>query len=77
VNGKYCKFDHFNGYRKISQQIECKCPIKQSFRCGKLCTTDSAACDYIKSKENKKYFLKIKDCANHNSTYFKSYLLAW
>ena len=46
---------------KVSKQIDCKCPAKKSFKCGKYCTTHSIACDYF-TKSN------IKHCGNHNIT---------
>ncbi len=66
-------------YYEMSKQIDCKCPAKQSFKCDKYCTTDSIVCDYFKLKEesNSKNVIDIKDCGNHNSTYFKSYASMW
>jgi hypothetical protein len=37
------------GYNYIKKKIDCKCPIEQSFQCGKYCTSDSIACDFAKS----------------------------
>lgn len=59
-------------YRSLTKtkEIDCECPTKQSFKCGKYCATDSNACDYFKSiKNNRKQFASIKDCGNHNITY--------
>ncbi len=79
-NGQKCKTIIYSSFTKISKPIDCQCPTGQSFKCGKYCTTSSIACDYLKSnKENtaKVATLSIKDCGNHNSTYFKSYLNIW
>ena len=79
-NGQKCKTIIYSSFTKISKPIDCQCPANQSFKCGKYCTTSSIACDYVilkSNKENTKRFLSIKDCGNHNSTYFKSYLNIW
>jgi hypothetical protein len=77
VNGQNCteivkiyKILAFNHRSFLtSKNIHCKCPIKQSFSCGKYCTTDSIACDYYKLMKNEKKFEIIKDCGNHNIKY--------
>ena len=55
--------------RKITHKIDCKCPSKQSFKCGIYCATNSIACGFIESNkiENK----IITDCGNQNKTFDK------
>jgi hypothetical protein len=57
--------------RKITHKIECKCPSKQSFKCGKYCASNSIACAFIESNkiENK----IITDCGNQNITFISRY----
>jgi hypothetical protein len=55
--------------RKITHKIDCKCPSKQSFKCGKYCATNSIACGFIESN-----LIKIKNiaaCGNQNKTFNK------
>jgi len=55
--------------RKITHKIDCKCPSKQSFKCGKYCTANSIACGFIESN-----LIKIKNiaaCGNQNKTFDK------
>jgi hypothetical protein len=52
------------GYEML-RKTECKCPSNKSFQCGKLCSIDSNACDFLRSKD-KKYFNNIKHCNNLN-----------
>jgi hypothetical protein len=65
LNGRICRLVHRFRYRKITEEYECKCPIKQRFKCGKYCAKDSVSCDYFKSNEKSHYFDNIKDCGNH------------
>jgi len=58
--------NYFKGLGKITNKIDCKCPSKRSFKCGKYCATNSIACDFIKSNNIKN---KINDCDNQNVTY--------
>ncbi len=53
--------------RKITNKIDCKCPSKQSFKCGKYCAANSIACDFFRSNKLKN---KIIDCDNQNITYY-------
>lgn len=77
VNGKNCfeinnnlKGFGFN-YRKLktTEKIDCKCPKRQSFKCGEYCSTNSIACDYHKSAKNEKLISQIKDCGNNDRIY--------
>jgi hypothetical protein len=52
--------------RKITHKIDCKCPSKQSLKCGKNCATNSIACDFINSNKIKN---KINECDNKNITF--------
>ncbi len=79
INGQNCievikdmKGFGFN-YRKLTtfKKIDCKCPSKKSFKCGKYCASDSLACDFFKSNENEKHLSNISDCGNHNVTTYK------
>jgi hypothetical protein len=36
------------GFKYINFRVDCKCPSKQSFKCGKFCTAHSDACGYYK-----------------------------
>jgi hypothetical protein len=65
LNGRICRLVHRFRYRKITEEYECKCPIKQRFKCGKYCAKDSISCDYFKLNEKRHYFANIKDCGNH------------
>jgi hypothetical protein len=62
-------FNRFALNRKVTHKIDCKCPSKQSFKCGKYCATNSIACGFIESNkiENK----NIADCGNQNKTFDK------
>ena len=51
------------GYKYIRIKNECICPTKQSFRCGKYCTTNSDTCDYLMSYFGHIYFSNIKQCS--------------
>jgi hypothetical protein len=48
-------------------KIDCRCPKRQSFRCGNYCSIDSIACDYFKSI-NEFNFVNFKYCVNYNIT---------
>jgi hypothetical protein len=63
-------FKSFGSNHKITYKFDCKCPSKQSFKCGKHCATNSIACDYFKSNKIKK---KISDCGNKNITFNRYY----
>jgi hypothetical protein len=75
VNGKNCteirKVLKGFSYHQITKQIDCVCPVSQSIKCGKFCTIDSNACDYL--NENKKHFKNIKDCGNQNVVILRTY----
>ncbi len=75
VNGRNCRTSYGYGHLKMIKNVDCKCPIKQSFKCDKYCSVNSDACSYLKSlnKNNKKNTTGIRDCGNHNSLDFKSY----
>ena len=81
LNGRNCieKNKILKGFKHVYtlKKVDCKCPIKKSFKCGQYCTLDSIACDFTKSKENKKYLNKIINCGNHNTTYFRSLVIIW
>jgi hypothetical protein len=68
IRAKNCKTILGYGNLKLAKRIECKCPLKQAFRCDKYCTIDSIACDHSKLKESKKNLAYTKLCVNHNST---------
>jgi hypothetical protein len=51
------------GYKYIKIKTECICPTKQSFRCGKYCTTNSNTCDYLMSYFGHIYYFNIKQCS--------------
>ena len=79
INGQNCieiikdmKGFGFN-YRKLTttKKIDCKCPNKQSFKCGKYCASDSLACEYYKANKNEIQLSHINDCGNHNITTYK------
>ena len=62
----------------MTTQIDCECPSKQSFKCGKYCTKDSLACDFYTLNSNMKYyFRKIAHCGNENITTFKTNFIIW
>jgi hypothetical protein len=63
-------FKSFGLNHKITYKFDCKCPSKQSFKCGKHCATNSIACDYFKSNKIKN---KISDCDNKNITFSRYY----
>ena len=48
-------------------KIDCRCPKRQSFRCGNYCSIDSIACDHYKSM-NEFNFVNFKYCVNYNIT---------
>jgi len=60
-------FNRFALNRKITHKFDCKCPSKQSFKCGKYCAANSIACDFIKSNKIKNKI--IADCDNQNITF--------
>jgi hypothetical protein len=75
LNGQNCfeikkelKGFGFN-YRSLitKLKIDCRCPKRQSFKCGDYCSIDSIACDYFKSI-NESNFRNIKYCVNYNIT---------
>jgi hypothetical protein len=76
LNGKDCKIVKNYSFHKIKfmKSTVCKCPIKQSFRCGEYCTSDSIACDYHRLNENKSFLVSsnINNCGNQNVTILKS-----
>ncbi len=80
VNGNNCnekkKILNGFGYNYFIKQIDCKCPSRQSFKCGKYCATNSIACDYYKSNENQ-FNRIINDCGNNNITTFRPYFTLW
>ncbi len=57
----------FKGIGKISHKVDCKCPSKRSFKCGKYCATNSIACNIIKSNKIKNKI--TADCGNKNITF--------
>jgi hypothetical protein len=63
INNYFKRFSH---NLQITNEIDCKCPSKQSFKCGKYCTTNSIACDFFKSNKVKN---KIIDCDIQNMTF--------
>jgi len=69
LNTKICRIILRYRHQKIIEKIDCQCPKEQSFKCDKLCTSDSLACDYFKSNENKQYFQNISQC-NHNDFFY-------
>jgi hypothetical protein len=73
LNGINCKKLTDYGFHQMTKRIDCKCPSKQSFKCGKYCTKDSIACDYYKTNEKNKHFNKINDCGN-NHIFISRYL---
>ena len=85
VNGKNCIIEkkkvigsifgliNFLSRNHIAEKTECHCPNEKSFKCGKYCTIDSNACNNYRLIVTKKYFQNIKQCDNHNSTYFINY----
>jgi hypothetical protein len=82
VNGKNCiemrKVMKGFGYNYVTKQIDCKCPIKLNFKCGKYCTSDSNACDYYKSMKNENHSLaNVNDCGNQHVTFLRSYFNLW
>ena len=63
LNGFVCaeKLSLSFGYTLIKKKIDCKCPNKNSYKCGIYCTKDSIACDYIKKiKQNQHFISSIK-----------------
>ena len=75
INGQNCfeikkemKGFGFN-YRSLltKKKIDCRCPKRQSFRCGNYCSIDSIACDFY-NKSNEFNFASIKYCENYNIT---------
>jgi hypothetical protein len=78
LNGVNCKLINRFRYHKMTTQIDCECPSKQSFKCGKYCTKDSLACDFYTLNSNMKYyFRKIAHCGNENITTFKTNFIIW
>ena len=77
VNGRNCKAALYFHYFVTKKAVDCHCPKKKSFKCGKYCVIDSNACNYYKSQKNKKQYSKIKDCVNNNSTYPGPYFSFW
>jgi hypothetical protein len=78
LNGRNCKIIFEYGYRKFVKKIDCKCPNKQSFKCGKYCTLDSNACDYYFKTNNESFIKQINDCENDNvSTLLRSNSIIW
>ena len=67
LSGKNCWKTTGIGYLKTIKKIDCKCPIKLSFKCGEYCAKDSNACDYYKSIKN---FPKINNCGSRNNSKF-------
>jgi hypothetical protein len=63
INNYFKRFSH---NLQITNKIVCNCPSKQSFKCGKYCTTNSIACDFFRSDKIKN---KIIDCDNQNMTF--------
>jgi hypothetical protein len=59
------------GYNYVKRKIDCKCPNEKGFKCGKYCTKDSNACDFLKS--NKTSFVNIDKCGNNNVSIFRSF----
>jgi len=75
LNGVNCieksrTFSFMIGSSISARQIDCECPSKQRFKCGKYCVADSLACSYFKPVNGKipTYQNKIKDCGNDNVT---------
>ena len=61
----------------MTDQIDCECPSKQSFKCGKYCAKNSLACVYNGKIKNKKHFQNITLCGNDNVTIFKTNFIIW
>jgi hypothetical protein len=77
LNGRNCKVTFIRRHR-MTVKTACMCPLdKQSFKCDQYCATNSLACDYYKSLNNKKQFNHIKHCGNHNTTYSIPFLNLW
>jgi hypothetical protein len=72
LNGRNCRIIHQSRHRKIIEIIDCYCPDERNFKCGEYCTIDSLACDFYRSNQNKKYFRKVSQCANQNTTTLKT-----
>ena len=88
IKQKECK-----GYYKQHYQIKCeliKCHGTFKHECGstnicsdsitecsEYCTSDSLACDYFKSNENKKYFQNIPQCNHHDFSTLKTNHKFW
>jgi len=74
LSGKNCRQIYCYKYHRMIVGIDCKCPIKQSFKCGNFCTTDSISCDYFNNNliKNKEHFSKIKQCGNDNVSIYKN-----
>jgi len=75
VNGRNCKaalYFHFFVKKKF---VDCRCPKRKSFQCGKYCVIDLNACNFYKSQKNKKQFSNIKDCDNNNVAYPRPYFI--
>ena len=75
INGKQCIVINLgkNMFDTNQMTVECRCSTpKQNFKCGKYCASDSIACHYFKQPAKLNSAIsRIKDCGNHNSTYFR------
>jgi hypothetical protein len=62
------------GYNYVKKKTDCKCPNVKGFKCGKYCTKDSNACDYLKLNKNNKTFIEnIKTCDDGNVSFLRSF----
>jgi len=71
LNGKACtekiKATILGSKQAATYNIDCKCPLKFSFKCGSnYCTRDLEACHYLKlnPKVNKYIHSNLKGCGN-------------
>ena len=77
LNGRICRIILRYRHQKVIEKIDCQCPKEQSFKCDKFCTSDSLACDYFKSNENKQYFQNITQCNHHDFSTLKTNYMFW
>jgi hypothetical protein len=77
MNDKICRIVHHFRYQKIIEEKDCECPKKQSYKCGKYCTTNSLACEYFESNKIKKRLNNITNCSNDEIIFFKANFIMW
>jgi len=76
LNGNNCtekvRVPIFGDKKAITYKVDCKCPIKHSFKCDQyFCTRNLEGCHYF--EQNYNFNFKINKCGNDGVSTLKSF----